>query len=101
MAQAAGRRGQARVQAGRALRAMRERGQSLREIAQMAGAGGKTVRALIREAEGADGQARQRVDAAGADGAARGAVVGRWEVGGPAPPVDGVVGAGLGVPAQA
>ena len=51
--QAAQRRGQQRVQCGRALHAMRERGESLREIARMAGVPDKTVRELIREAEAA------------------------------------------------
>ena len=37
--QAAQRRGEQRVQCGRALRAMRERGENLREIARMAGSG--------------------------------------------------------------
>ena len=51
--QAAQRRGQQRVQCGRALHAMRERGESVREIARMAGVTDKTVRELIREAEAA------------------------------------------------
>jgi hypothetical protein len=51
--QAAQRRGEQRVQCGRALRAMRERGESLREIARMAGVTEKTVREFIREAEAA------------------------------------------------
>jgi hypothetical protein len=49
--QAAQRHGEQRVQGGRALRAMRDRGESLREIARMAGVTDKTVRELIREAE--------------------------------------------------
>ena len=53
LAQAARRRSKARVSAGGALRAMRDRGQSLREIARMAGVTDKTVRELIREAEAA------------------------------------------------
>jgi hypothetical protein len=51
--QAAQRRGLQRVQCGRALRAMRDRGESLREIARMAGVTDKAVRELIREAEAA------------------------------------------------
>jgi hypothetical protein len=45
--QAAERRGVQRVQCGRALRALRDRGQSLREIARMAGVAEKTARELI------------------------------------------------------
>ena len=48
---AAQRRGEQRVLCGRALHAMRERGESVREIAGMAGVTEKTVRELIREAE--------------------------------------------------
>jgi hypothetical protein len=51
--QAAQRRGEQRVLCGRALRAMRERGESVREIAGLAGVTEKTVRELIREAEAA------------------------------------------------
>jgi hypothetical protein len=47
-AQAAERRGEQRRQCGAALRSMRDRGESLREIARMAGVGAKTVRELIR-----------------------------------------------------
>jgi hypothetical protein len=50
---AAQRRGEQRVHCGRALRSMRERGESLREIARMAGVTEKTVREFIREAEAA------------------------------------------------
>lgn len=53
--QAAQRRSEQRVQCGRALRAMRDRGESLREIARMAGVAEKAVRELIREAEAAPG----------------------------------------------
>lgn len=45
--QAAERRGVQRVQCGRALRALRDQGQSLREIARMAGVAEKTARELI------------------------------------------------------
>jgi hypothetical protein len=51
--QAAQRRGEQRVLCGRALHAMRERGESVREIARLAGVTEKTVRELIREAEAA------------------------------------------------
>jgi hypothetical protein len=51
--QAEQRRGEQRVQCGRALRSMRDRGERLREIARMAGVTDKTVRELIREAEAA------------------------------------------------
>jgi hypothetical protein len=51
--QAALRRGEQRVQCGLALRAMRDRGQSLREVARMAGVAEKTARELIREADAA------------------------------------------------
>ena len=64
--QAAQRREVQRRACGQALRSMRERGQSLREIAQMAGIGEKAVRELIRVAE---------VDPAGGPDAA--AVAGR------------------------
>jgi hypothetical protein len=49
--QAAQRRGEQRVQCGRALRAMRDRGETLREIAGMAGVAEKTVREMIKEAD--------------------------------------------------
>ncbi|SOJ57016.1 hypothetical protein MSIMFB_04494 [Mycobacterium simulans] len=49
--QAAQRRAGQRLQCGTALRAMRERGETLREIARMAGISEKEVRELIREAE--------------------------------------------------
>jgi hypothetical protein len=51
--QAAARRSVQRVQCGRALRAMRDRGESLREIARMAGVAEKTALELIREADAA------------------------------------------------
>src|SRR4051812_19721534 len=51
-AQAAQRRGGHRRQCGVALRAMRDRGESLRDIARMAGVGEKVVRDLIRAAGG-------------------------------------------------
>lgn len=49
--QAAQRRAGHRLQSGTALRAMRDRGESLREIGRMAGISEKAVRELIREAE--------------------------------------------------
>jgi hypothetical protein len=51
--QAAGRRREHRVRCGQAVRAMRDRGESVREIARMAGVTEKTARELIREADGA------------------------------------------------
>jgi predicted transcriptional regulator len=53
LAQAARRRSKARVSAGGALRAMRDRGENLREIARMAGVTDKTVREFIREVDAA------------------------------------------------
>lgn len=49
--QAARRRRAHRVRCGAALRAMRDRGESIREIARMAGISEKVVRELIRDAE--------------------------------------------------
>ncbi len=49
--QAAQRRAEQRVQCGRALRAMRDRGETLREIARMGGVAEKTVREMIKEAD--------------------------------------------------
>jgi predicted transcriptional regulator len=49
--QAAARRATQRRQCGVALAAMRDRGQSVREIARLAGVSDRTVRELIREAE--------------------------------------------------
>lgn len=49
--QAAQRRGEQRVQCGRSLRAMRDRGETVREIARMAGVAEKTVREMIKEAD--------------------------------------------------
>lgn len=50
-AQAAQRRAAHRLQGGTALRAMRDRGETLREIGRMAGISEKAVRELIREAD--------------------------------------------------
>lgn len=52
--QAAQQRGAQRVVCARALRAMRDRGKSVREIARMASAAEKTLRKLIREADAAE-----------------------------------------------
>lgn len=52
--QAAQRRVGQRRQCGAALRSMRDRGETLREIARMAGISEKTVRELIREAESSE-----------------------------------------------
>lgn len=49
--QAAGRRREHRVQCGQTLQAMRDRGESAREIARLAGVAEKTARELIREAD--------------------------------------------------
>ncbi|BBZ38803.1 hypothetical protein [Mycobacterium conspicuum] len=49
--QAAHRRAARRLQCGTALRAMRDRGETLREIGRMAGISEKAVRELIRETE--------------------------------------------------
>lgn len=49
--QAAQRRAGQRLACGTALRSMRDRGESMREIARMAGISEKAVRELIREAE--------------------------------------------------
>ena len=57
--QAAQRRGEQRVQCGLALRAMRDRGESLREVARMAGVAEKTARELIREADAAPDATRR------------------------------------------
>ncbi|MGO9034805.1 MAG: hypothetical protein ACLP4W_30640 [Mycobacterium sp.] len=65
LAQAARRRSKARVSAGGALRAMRDRGESLREIARMAGVAEKTARELIREADAAPDAAAMPEAAAG------------------------------------
>jgi hypothetical protein len=51
--QAAQRRGEQRVVCGLALRAMRDRGESLRGVARMAGVAEKTARELIRESDAA------------------------------------------------
>lgn len=53
--QAAQRRCAHRLQGGTALRAMRDRGETLREIARMAGISEKAVRDLIRETDSAEG----------------------------------------------
>ncbi|ARV80136.1 hypothetical protein LFT51_01385 [Mycobacterium intracellulare subsp. chimaera] len=52
--QAAQRRSAHRVRCGTALRAMRDRGETLREVAHMAGISEKVVRELIREVESPD-----------------------------------------------
>ena len=57
--QAAQRRGAQRVVCGRALRAMHDQGESLRDITRMAGVAEKTARELIREVDAApDADAR-------------------------------------------
>lgn len=57
--QAAQRRAGQRQACGTALRSMRERGETLREIARMAGISEKAVRELIREAESPEAMAEQ------------------------------------------
>lgn len=57
--QAAQRRAGQRQACGAALRSMRERGETLREIARMAGISEKAVRELIREAESPEAMAEQ------------------------------------------
>lgn len=57
-AQAEERRAAQRRECGAALRAMRERGESIRDIARMAAIGEKTARELIRSAEAGDAAAR-------------------------------------------
>lgn len=77
--QADSRRREHRVRCGHALRAMRDRGESVREIARMAGVAEKTARELIREADAASatgGAAGARSDEAG-EGAAGAGVDGR------------------------
>jgi hypothetical protein len=49
--QAARRRGEQRLQCGLALRAMRDRGESVGEIARIVGIAERTVRELIRDAD--------------------------------------------------
>lgn len=96
------RRREQRVVCGRALAAMRDRGESLREIARMADVSEKQVRELMREAEAApDSAAPQAQDEAG--GAApppAGAVAAQRVAESPAG-ADGAVGEGTEVPAAA
>jgi len=56
--QAEERRAAQRRECGAALRAMRDRGESIRDIARMASIGEKTARELIRSAEAGDAAAR-------------------------------------------
>ncbi|MCZ8548750.1 hypothetical protein OOJ09_31785 [Mesorhizobium qingshengii] len=62
-AQGAQRRDEQRRQAGGALRAMRERGEQVRDIAQLANIGEKQVRELIRLAEAAPASEGEAQDA--------------------------------------
>jgi|SRR6516165_3139617 hypothetical protein len=73
--QAAARRAAIRLQCGTALRGMRDRGETLREIARMAGVSEKAVRELIRQAESpqpgaAPAQAQAGAETAGSAAAA-------------------------------
>ncbi|WP_204815332.1 hypothetical protein [Mycobacterium riyadhense] len=61
--QAARRRVTHRLQSGTALRAMRDRGETVREIAGMAGISEKAVRELIREAESTHAPAEETATA--------------------------------------
>lgn len=63
--EAARRRSEQRLQCGVALAALRDRGESLREIARMAGAGEKTVRDLIRLAQAGDAGAAEQDELCG------------------------------------
>src|SRR6201997_1989691 len=85
--QAGRRRLEQRRQCGAALRSMKDRGESLREIAQMAGIGEKAVRELIRLAEQETGE---QVGPAGVNGSAESS-------GGRSAPNDAAVGGGVGV----
>lgn len=76
--QAAARRAGHRRQCGVALQAMRDRGESLREIARMAGVSEKTVREMIRDVESREPADQVGASAPSADGGAA------------APPVAGV-----------
>ncbi|HUO38397.1 MAG TPA: hypothetical protein VMU34_11390 [Mycobacterium sp.] len=69
--QAAQRRAIQRRQCGTALRSIRDRGETLREIARMAGTGEKAVRELIREAESPEAVTAQAGIAASAGTTAR------------------------------
>ena len=81
----AGQAGQRRC--GAALRSMKDRGESLREIARMAGIGEKAVRELIRLAEQETGE---QVGPAGVNGSAESS-------GGRSAPSDAAVGGEVGV----
>jgi hypothetical protein len=86
--QAARRRSVQRGQCGTALRAMRDRGETLREIARMAGIGEKGVRELIRAAESTEPDDAGSPAAAGQDADAS-SQTGREEVSGPSAHPDG------------
>ncbi|MDM3908880.1 hypothetical protein [Mycobacterium intracellulare] len=86
--QAAQRRAIQRAQCGTALRSMRDRGETLREIARMAGISEKAVRELIREVESPESVAESVESPRRASvGAAEGATL--TNVGGAGAPADG------------
>ena len=91
--QAARRRSAQRLQCGTALRSMRDRGETLREIARMAGVSEKAVRELIREAEASEVTAALAQTALGTDAAATPDTIseglGPDEISGPSAPADG------------
>jgi hypothetical protein len=101
-AQAAQRRGEQRVQCGRALRSMRDRGESVREIARMARVAEKTARELIREADAAQADVAlgpaQSDDAASAPSAPSEADAPAAEEATRAPTVDAIAREGLSAP---
>jgi hypothetical protein len=73
--QAAQRRSAQRLQSGSALRAMRDRGETVRDIARMAGVSEKAVRELIRETEAVEPAAAAPQAPVGADAAAMSATI--------------------------
>ena len=79
-AQAAQRRAAHRLQGGTALRALRDRGETLREIGRMAGISEKAVRELIREAEPTGHRTVTPADGAEAPSGAVSETLGRTEV---------------------
>ena len=97
------RRREQRVVCGRALAAMRDRGESVREIARMADVSEKQVRDLMREAEAAADSAEPQAqdDAAGATQPPAGADVAAQRVDESPAGADGAVGEGNEVPAGA
>jgi hypothetical protein len=95
--QAAQRRLAHRVQCGTALRAMRDRGETVREIARMAGISEKAVRDVIRETDASEGLAEPVEAAAARVGTGPPATLQRF-AGNAAGPVVGDVGGRVGEP---